>query len=222
VESLIVKKIFIIQTVHCVYDRWIKQLEAKFMDLILASTSAYRRQLMERLMLPFKCVPPGTDETALDGETPQALVLRLSAGKAIAVATLYPQSLVIGSDQVASIEGRILGKPGDHETACEQLRACSGNRVKFYTGLAVQCLHSGFSKQHVECFSVDFRELSQTTIDRYLSLEQPYDCAGSFKCEGLGITLFRRLHGDDPTSLQGLPLIALTTMLLESEINIYP
>lgn len=192
------------------------------MDLILASSSAYRRQLLERLMLPFKWVPPNTDETALLGETPQALVLRLSVDKAIAVAALYPQSLVIGSDQVASIEGRILGKPGDHKTACEQLRACSGNRVKFYTGLAVQCKSSGFSRQHVECFSVDFRELSESSIDRYLSLEQPYDCAGSFKCEGLGITLFRRLHGDDPTSLQGLPMISLTSILLQSEFNIYP
>lgn len=191
------------------------------MDLILASSSSYRRELMERLMLPFQCVPPDTDETALPGETPQELVLRLSVAKAGVVASLYPKALVIGSDQVASIEDRILGKPGDHETACEQLRACSGNLVKFYTGLAVQCQSSGFARRQVECYSVDFRKLSQSTIDRYLSREKPYDCAGSFKCEGLGITLFRRLHGDDPTSLQGLPLISLTGMLLASGFDIY-
>ena len=172
-------------------------------------------------MQPFQCVPPDTDETPLADEIPEALVLRLSVEKAEAVASLNPESLVIGSDQVASIDDRILGKPGNHETASEQLRACSGRQVKFYTGLAVQCIQSGFSQRHVECYTVDFRKLSDITIDRYLAREQPYDCAGSFKCEGLGITLFRRLHGDDPTSLQGLPLISLTGMLLDSGYDIY-
>ncbi|MFK8048852.1 MAG: nucleoside triphosphate pyrophosphatase [Halioglobus sp.] len=191
------------------------------MDLILASSSTYRRQLLERLMLPFRCVAPDIDETALPDETPEALALRLSDEKAEAVAAHYHECLVIGSDQVASIEGTLLGKPGNHEVASEQLRKCSGRRVNFYTGLAVKCRQSEFSQRHVVCYSVEFRELSERTIDRYLAREQPYDCAGSFKCEGLGITLFRRMQGDDPTSLQGLPLISLSGILLDAGYNLY-
>jgi len=191
------------------------------MELILASSSSYRRQLLERLMLPFRCENPDIDETPLSGENPKELVSRLSAAKAQVIATRYPDALVIGSDQVATIGDRVLGKPGGHNAACGQLAQCSGKRVEFYTGLCVQCSNSGVSRHHVERFSVDFRPLSEDVIDRYLLREKPFDCAGSFKCEGLGITLFRRLRGDDPTSLEGLPLIALTGILLDLGLEIY-
>ena len=183
------------------------------MDLILASTSPYRRNLLERLQIPFCCLPPGIDETALPDETPQQLVERLALAKAGAIATHNRDAIVIGSDQVATLDGRIIGKPGGHDAAASQLRACSGREVHFYTGLAVMCVDTGFQQVHVEAFTVSFRQLSDTAIENYLNREQPYDCAGSFKCEGLGIALFSSLCGEDPTSLEGLPLITLVGML---------
>jgi septum formation protein len=189
------------------------------MDLILASTSTYRRELLERLRYPFRCAQPNTDETALENESPKQLAGRLALDKALSVAQSQPDALVIGSDQVAAVEGAILGKPGDHDTAAGQLARSSGLNVLFYTGVALVCHNTGFQSVHVEPFNVKFRQLSPETIDSYLRMEQPYDCAGSFKCEGLGIALFESLSGSDPTSLQGLPLIALTSMLMEAGIN---
>ena len=183
------------------------------MELILASTSPYRKRLLARLALPFETEPPGTDESPRPGEAPRTLANRLAEAKALDVASRYPNSLVIGSDQVATVNGRLLNKPGDHATATEQLRAATGREVTFYTGVALCCSKSGLSLQHVEPFRVQFRPLSDEQIDYYLRAEEPYDCAGSFKCEGLGISLFESMVGNDPTSLQGLPLIALTSML---------
>lgn len=188
-------------------------------NLILASTSPYRRSLLKRLRLPFKCQSPDADETPLTNEAPEDLVYRLALAKARAVSRVNQAATVIGSDQVASLDGEILGKPGNHSAATGQLRACSGRQVNFYTGLAVVNENSGFQQVHVEPFTVVFRDLSDAMIDNYLHLEQPYDCAGSFKCEGLGIALFSRLHGDDPTALEGLPLISLASMLDAAGIN---
>lgn len=179
--------------------------------LILASTSPYRKRLLERLGLPFSCLAPGIDEQAKAGETPASLAERLADEKARAVAKLHPEATVIGSDQVASLQGQLLGKPGNHERARAQLKACSGNTVVFHTAIAM--LAPNLALHHVEPFSVSFRQLSDTAIEHYLLRDRPYDCAGSFKWESLGIALFERLSGDDPTSLEGLPLIALTKML---------
>lgn len=183
------------------------------MDLVLASTSLYRRNLLERLQLPFRCVAPDTDETPLPGEAPAAIAARLALAKARSVARDNPTSLVIGSDQVAALGGRLLGKPGNYANAREQLLASVGQSVQFFTGLALCCKNSGFEEVLVEPFAVEFRPLDGAAIDNYLAREQPFDCAGSFKCEGLGITLFERMTGNDPTSLEGLPLIALTSLL---------
>ena len=184
------------------------------MDLILASTSPYRRELLQRLGMPFQCISPDVDEIALADEQPQDLAGRLALQKAQAVSPAYPGSLVIGSDQVAALDGKLLGKPGTHSAAFEQLQNCSGREVHFFTGVALVCASSGLVSTHVEPFKVRFRNLQEAQIENYLRREEPYDCAGSFKCEGLGIVLFEQLNGNDPTSLQGLPLIALTTMLL--------
>ena len=186
------------------------------MDLILASTSPYRRELLQRLGIPFTCISPNVDETAVPDEQPQDLARRLALQKAQAVAPEYPGALVIGSDQVATLDGTLLGKPGTHSAAFEQLQNCSGRDVHFFTGVALVCASSGLVSTHVEPFKVRFRHLHDAQIENYLRREQPYDCAGSFKCEGLGIVLFEQLNGNDPTSLQGLPLIALTTMLNNS------
>ncbi len=183
------------------------------MQLILASTSRYRRELLGRLGLPFSCVPPQVDEAILPGETATALVARLALAKARAVAEQHPDSIVIGSDQVAVLGDSILGKSGDYATACRQLSAASGNRVVFQTGLCVISSVSGQTQQAVVPFTVVFRQLSAGQIDSYVRREQPYDCAGSFKSEGLGICLFEKMQGDDPTALIGLPLITLTGML---------
>ena len=184
------------------------------MDLILASTSPYRRELLQRLGMPFQCISPDVDEIALADEQPQDLAGRLALQKAQAVSPKYRGSLVIGSDQVAALDGKLLGKPGTHSAAFEQLQNCSGREVHFFTGVALVCASSGLVSTHVEPFKVRFRNLQEAQIENYLRREEPYDCAGSFKCEGLGIVLFEQLNGNDPTSLQGLPLIALTTMLL--------
>lgn len=183
------------------------------MNLILASTSPYRAELLQRLQIPFKCEPPNTDETELPKESASDMVARLSLAKAQAISTTNPGAYVIGSDQTATLNGIKMGKPGSHETATAQLEACSGKEVLFLTGIALVNESTGSVQVHVEPFTVTFRVLSGSTIENYLRTDKPYDCAGSFKCEGLGIALFSKLNGDDPTSLQGLPLISLVTML---------
>lgn len=181
--------------------------------LILGSSSPYRRELLQRLRLPFETCSPDIDESTLPGETPAASATRLALAKARAVARLHPDALVIGSDQVAELQGQALGKPGNHERAAAQLRAMSGQEVLFHTALAVVCADSGFTSQDLAPVRVRFRQLDEVEIDSYLRAEQPYDCAGSAKVEGLGITLLRAVESDDPTALIGLPLIRLCTML---------
>lgn len=183
------------------------------MDLILASTSAYRKQLLQRLQLPFRCVAPQVPEAAQPGEAAAAMAARLALAKARAVASVHPGSLVIGSDQVAALEGGLIGKPLTHARAREQLLAAAGKTVQFSTAVALCHQRQGLEELHIEPFAVRFRELDEGVVESYLLREQPYDCAGSFKCEGLGIALFESLSGHDPTSLEGLPLIALTGML---------
>ena len=190
------------------------------MDIILASTSSYRRQLLQRLQIPFCCHAPDTDESPLPGEQPAAMAQRLALAKAHSIGSAHPGALNIGSDQVASVDGRIMGKPGTHEAAATQLRASSGREVHFDTAVALVCQQKRAEWFHVEPFSAHFRPLSEQAIESYLRREQPYDCAGSFKWEGLGIALFTRLQGDDPTSLEGLPLIALTGLLARAGIDV--
>lgn len=181
--------------------------------LILASTSPYRRELLARLGLPFEVANPQTDESALANETPEALALRLSEAKARAVAESYPDALIIGSDQVATVDGQVYGKPGTHERAVEQLRALSGKTVNFFTGLCLFNAQTGKSDVRGIPTLVTFRELSDAEIDNYLRREPAYNCAGSAKSEGLGIALLQSMKGDDPNALIGLPLIALCDML---------
>lgn len=181
--------------------------------LVLASTSAYRRQLLDRLGLPYGVEAPGVDETRREGESPAALSERLAAEKARAVAQRHPLAWVIGSDQVAERDGLALGKPGDHERAAEQLRAASGKTVRFHTSLTLCQAASGTAFSHRDATEVRFRVLDETMIERYLRKERPYDCAGSFKSEGLGIVLFESIRSEDPTALIGLPMIALAKML---------
>jgi len=191
----------------------IAPIQASSPSLVLASTSPFRRSLLERLGLPFTTCAPEVDEAVRAGENPEALVKRLAEAKARAGAALRPETIVIGSDQVACIDGEILGKPGTRERAIAQLQKASGRKVTFYTGL---CLLDGRTGQmQVECipFHVHFRDLDTVRIEGYLDREQPYNCAGSFKSEGLGIALFRRLEGEDPNALIGLPLIRLVSML---------
>lgn len=190
------------------------------MDIILASTSVYRKRLLERLQIPFRCVAPDTDETPQPGERPADLAERLALAKALSIAQAFPEAIVIGSDQVASVAGQMLNKPGSQAVAASQLRASAGKEVQFFTGLVLVSLSRGLQSCHVEPFSVHFRRLSDAQITDYLQREQPYDCAGSFKVEGLGIALFERLEGNDPTSLEGLPLIALTGMLKHACIQV--
>ena len=190
------------------------------MEIILASSSPYRRRLLQRLQIPFHSLPPRVEEGRLPGEEPAAMAVRLALAKARAVAKDHPEALVIGSDQVASLKGELMGKPGCHEVAVSQLRCSVGKRVDFHTSLAVVITSQNFERFHVEPFSVYFREVDDKSIENYLQREKPYDCAGSFKCEGLGIALFERLEGNDPTSLEGLPLIALTDMLAEAGVPV--
>jgi len=190
------------------------------MDIILASSSAYRRRLLERLQIDFRCLAPDTDESRRANESPPALSQRLAIAKARAIAELHPDALVIGSDQVASVEGDILGKPGGFRPAVEQLLLCSGREVRFFTTVALVSLHRGLEQFHVEPFSVFFRRLGEEEITNYLARDEPYDCAGSFKVESLGIALFKRLTGNDPTSLEGLPLIALSTLLRDAGVDV--
>ena len=180
--------------------------------LILASTSRYRKELLTRLDLPFSCAAPGVDETPLPGEAPLATAVRLAAAKARAIQPDY-DALVIGSDQVAMLDGQPLGKPGDRTTAIAQLRAQSGREVAFHTAVCVRATAGGRESAGVDTTVVRFRVLSEATIGRYVDLEQPFDCAGSAKSEGLGIALLESVRTTDPTGLVGLPLILVTSLL---------
>jgi MAF protein len=188
-------------------------------ELILASSSPYRKQLLSKLTLSFECISPEIDESPLQNETPEALVKRLSLEKAQAISADRPNALIIGSDQVAVLDGDIITKPMDHEHAVLQLRKASGREVRFLTGL---CLYNSLT-QHCQLtmvpYAVNFLELTETQIENYLKKEQPYNCAGSFKSEGLGITLFSSMTGKDPNSLIGLPLINLVEMLRKEGID---
>ncbi len=181
--------------------------------LVLGSSSVYRRQLLERLGLPFTVKSPGVDETPRLGEAPAALAARLALAKAYAVADQHPESVVIGCDQVADLNGVSLGKPGDHDRATAQLQSMRGRTVVFQTAMAVVCRATGFESQALAQVVVKYRNLSDAEIEYYLRIEQPYDCAGSAKSEGLGIALLESIENDDPTALVGLPLIRLSSML---------
>jgi septum formation protein len=189
--------------------------------LVLGSTSVYRRELLTRLKVPFRVEPPDVDETPLPGERPAELARRLAAAKAAAVASKHPASIVIGSDQVADLEGEALGKPGDHANAVAQLRKMSGRSVVFQTALTVMCQESGFIQHDLAPVRVQFRTLSLQEIEAYLRAEQPYDCAGSAKSEGLGIALLDAIDSDDPTALVGLPLIRTCRMLRAAGLAIF-
>ncbi|MEJ2464356.1 MAG: Maf family nucleotide pyrophosphatase [Candidatus Thiodiazotropha sp.] len=190
------------------------------LPLILASSSPYRREVLSRLGVEFSSVSPDIDESPRDGESPQALVARLAESKAQAVAESHPKGLIIGSDQVATLDDIILGKPGNHERAVEQLTLASGRRITFHTGLCLLNSETGESQVRCEPYSVEFRDLSGEEIENYLRKEQPYNCAGAFKSEGLGICLFKRMEGDDPASLIGLPLIQLVDMLRNEGLDV--
>ena len=190
------------------------------LPLLLASSSVYRRDLLARLRLPFICSSPDIDESHRHGETAIDLVKRLSLEKARALATSHPNHLIIGSDQVAVLDGQIIGKPHTYDQAHQQLTRASAASVSFLTGLTL--LNSQTGRHQTDCipFTVHMRTLSAQQIQRYLLAEQPYDCAGSFKAEGLGVSLFQRTEGDDATSLVGLPLIRLVDMLLNEGVDI--
>lgn len=188
--------------------------------LVLASTSRYRADLLSRLGLPFVTFAPGLDESRQPGEAPDALAMRLAAAKAAAARTLYESGLAIGSDQVAVLDGATLGKPGDHANAVAQLTRLSGQTVEFLTAVAVTNLADGTTRQDLARTRVRFRTLDQDAIARYLEREPAYDCAGSFKSEGLGITLVSAIEEDDPTALVGLPLIRLCTLLRASGLEV--
>lgn len=185
----------------------------KARSLVLGSTSPYRRELLQRLQIPFEVAAPDVDETPHAGETPSVLAQRLALAKAMAVARLFPQAVVIGSDQVADLKGRPLGKPGTHDKAMAQLRQMRGQTVVFQTAVSVVCLESGFEQNSLASVKVTFLDLSDDEIENYLRAEQPYDCAGSAKSEGLGIALLASIDSDDPTALVGLPLIRTCQML---------
>ena len=188
--------------------------------VILGSTSRYRRELLSRLRLPFEVQPPEVDETPRPGEAPAALAARLALAKAQAVAERFPEAVVIGSDQVADLDGEPLGKPGDHERATAQLRRMSGRTLVFQTAMAVVCQRTGFVQQDLAPVRVTFRTLSDAAIEQYLRAEQPYDCAGSAKSEGLGIALLDAIDNDDPTALVGLPLIRTCRMLRAAGVEL--
>ncbi len=189
-------------------------------SLILASSSPFRRELLSRLQLPFESISPDVDESRTDGEDAVAYVKRLADAKAHSIALDHPQAVVIGSDQCSYLDGQILGKPGSHEKALKQLQQARGREVVFYTGLSVQHQAKGFHVvDHAE-FRVGFRDLTDQQLEHYLQVEQPYDCAGSFKSEAYGITLFSHMSGDDPTTLVGLPLIKLTRMLEQAGVEV--
>lgn len=190
--------------------------------LVLASTSRYRKELLARLGMPFESARPEVDEAPVDGESPAATALRLAEAKARAVAAAWPGALIIGSDQVASLEGTRLDKPGSHQNAVRQLRFASGRTVRFETAVALLDAAAGRIRTTLVPCEVTFRRLGDAQIEAYLRAEQPYDCAGSAKSEGLGIALIERIDTADPTSLVGLPLIALTTMLADAGMPVLP
>ncbi|NIF20497.1 Maf family protein [Candidatus Pantoea multigeneris] len=189
------------------------------LPILLASTSPFRRAILEKLQLPFSCAAPEVDETPYAHETAEALVTRLAIAKAQALAEQWPDHWIIGSDQVCVLDGVITGKPHTEEKACQQLRDASGKCITFYTGLALYQPRTQQLMQCCEPFHVHFRTLSEAEITGYVAQEQPLQCAGSFKSEGLGIALFERLEGRDPNTLIGLPLIALLEMFREAGIN---
>lgn len=189
-------------------------------EVVLGSTSRYRRQLLERLHLRFEVASPDVDESARPGEIPSRLALRLALEKAWAVARRFPDAVVIGSDQVADLDGIALGKPGTHERAVDQLRRMRGRSVVFQTAVAVVCQASGFEQVELAPVRVRFRELGDDEIEAYLRAEQPYDCAGSAKSEGLGIALLDAIDNDDPTALVGLPLIRTCRMLRAAGVKL--
>lgn len=188
--------------------------------LILGSTSRYRRELLERLGLPFVTDKPEVDETPQAGESPATLAQRLALAKAQAVAARHPGAIVIGSDQVADLNGQPLGKPGTHERAVAQLQAMRGHTVVFHTALAVVHAAAGLVLQDMADVRVQFRQLSDAEIERYLRIEQPYDCAGAAKSEGLGIALLERIDNDDPSALIGLPLIRTCALLRQAGLQV--
>jgi septum formation protein len=188
-------------------------------SLILASTSRYRRELLNRLRLPFEVVAPDVDETAGIAERPAALAERLSRAKAAAVASLHPHAVVIGSDQVCELDGEAFGKPGTHERAVQQLERLSGRRAVFHTSVCVIRRDTAYERHAAAPVLVHFRRLQADEIEHYLRLEQPYDCAGSAKCETLGISLLDAIESDDPTALVGLPLIRTARLLREAGID---
>ena len=188
--------------------------------LVLGSTSPYRRALMQRLCIPFDVAAPDVDETPQNGESPHDLACRLALAKAHAVAALHPAAIVIGSDQVADLDGVPLGKPGTHERAVAQLQRMRGQTVVFQTAVAVVCQDTGFAQTDLAAVRVVFRNLSDAEIETYLRTEQPYDCAGSAKSEGLGIALLESIDNDDPTALVGLPLIRTCRMLWAAGVPI--
>jgi septum formation protein len=187
--------------------------------LILASTSRYRHELLSRLRLPFEVIAPEVDERALPDETPQALALRLALAKARAIAARQPDAVVIGSDQIADLGGDALGKPGSHERAVQQLQRLRGRHVRFHTAVAVVRADPGFEQAALVTVDVTFRDLDDAEIEHYLRTEQPYDCAGSAKCETLGIALLDAIESDDPTALVGLPLIRTCALLRQAGID---
>ena len=188
---------------------------SKTVPIILASASRYRQQLLARLAIEFEAIAADIDESRRQDECPNDYVLRLAQEKAAKIAQTHPNQLIIGSDQCALIEGEIVGKPGNRQAAIDQLQRASGKEIEFLTGLCVMQLDSQWQQHSVESFSVGFRRLSSDEIERYIDNEQPFDCAGSFKSEGYGVTLCRTMRGDDPTALIGLPLIRLSQMLRE-------
>ncbi|RUM94772.1 MAG: septum formation inhibitor Maf [Thiothrix sp.] len=190
------------------------------LPLILASTSPFRAELLTRLQMPFETFAPDIDETPLAGETPESMILRLTESKADTARKQFPNHLIIASDQCATCDGDIIGKPGTHAHAVKQLRRFSGKNITFLTGLCL--LNTATGRIQTDCvpFVVQFRPLTEQKIEDYLRLEKPYQCAGSFKSEGLGITLFAKMSGEDPNALIGLPLIRLTSFLANEGLNL--
>jgi len=196
------------------------QLQATNRRLVLGSTSRYRGELLQRLRIPFDVMTPDVDETPCPGEAPAPLAARLALAKARSVARTCTAAIVIGADQVADLNGRPLGKPGNHARATEQLQQMSGQTVVFQTAVAVVCIETGFEQSSLAAVQVKFRELSDDEIENYLQVEQPYDCAGSAKSEGLGIALLASIDSDDPTALIGLPLIRTCNLLRAAGVSL--
>jgi len=189
-------------------------------ELILASSSKYRKSLLQRLGLPFNCYSPDIDETPLQAELPADLTARLAMQKSGVICARFPSAVVIGSDQLAVFCGQLIGKPGTHEKAFRQLQSFSGQTVEFLTAVAVRCQDSGYSEHCIDSTRVKFRKLEDTEIERYLKKEKPFDCAGAFKAESLGITLFESIDSKDPTALTGLPLIKTAAMLRRAGLQL--